>query len=58
MSDANAAELWGTLGRKVDPTGIRTDKQKIIDVDLVRAAVAARLRDPDHGESHDTQPME
>ena len=58
MSDANAAALWGTLGRKVDPTGIRSDKQKIIDVDLVRAAVAARLGDPEHGGSHAAQPME
>ena len=43
MSDATAAPLWGRLGRKVDPTGIRKDQRKIIDVCEVRGAVAARL---------------
>jgi hypothetical protein len=45
MSDEKARPLWGTLGRKVDPTGVRPDGRKIIDVNQVRAAVAAALRD-------------
>src|SRR5438046_1320352 len=31
---------WGTLGRKVDPTGTRPDKQSIIDVGEIRRRVA------------------
>jgi N-acetyl-anhydromuramyl-L-alanine amidase AmpD len=36
--------LWGRLGRKVDPTGRRADARPILDVDVVRRAVAVRLR--------------
>jgi N-acetyl-anhydromuramyl-L-alanine amidase AmpD len=35
--------LWGTVGRKVDPTGTRTDGVPIIDIDAVRRDVARRL---------------
>ncbi len=35
---------WGTVGRKVDPTGQRADRQPIIDVAGVREEVAVRLR--------------
>ena len=35
--------LWGTLGRKVDPTGQRNDGRKIIDVESVRERVRAIL---------------
>lgn len=58
MSDATAAPMWGTPGRKVDPTGVRRDGQKIIDVVEVRAGVYARLGDAEKGGSRDTQPME
>ncbi len=34
---------WGRLGRKVDPTGQRTDGLPILDVLTVRHAVAWRL---------------
>jgi N-acetyl-anhydromuramyl-L-alanine amidase AmpD len=44
MSDARARALWGTLGRKVDPTGRRSDGRPILDVNEVRRAVAAALR--------------
>jgi hypothetical protein len=36
-------ELWGTLGRKVDPTGQRRDRRPIIDVAEVRRRVAEAL---------------
>jgi N-acetyl-anhydromuramyl-L-alanine amidase AmpD len=45
MSDERARPLWGTLGRKVDPTGVRPDGRKIIDVNQVRLGLAAALRD-------------
>jgi hypothetical protein len=45
MSDVTGRALWGQLGRKVDPTGVRKDRRPIIDVNQVRAAVAAALRD-------------
>ena len=32
--------LWGKLGRKADPTGIRKDGRPIIDTDVVRRMVA------------------
>jgi hypothetical protein len=35
--------LWRRVGRKVDPTGIRSDGVPIIDVTNVRRAVARRL---------------
>ena len=39
---ANRA-LWGTLGRKVDPTGTRADGVPIIDITQLRRDVARRL---------------
>ena len=36
-------ELWGTLGRKVDPTGQRRDGRTIIDVAAIRRRVADAL---------------
>jgi N-acetyl-anhydromuramyl-L-alanine amidase AmpD len=45
MSDVRGRAFWGRLGRKVDPTGVRKDARPIIDVNQVRAAVAAALRD-------------
>jgi hypothetical protein len=45
LSDETGRALWGRLGRKVDPTGVRKDRRPIIDVNQVRAAVAAALRD-------------
>jgi N-acetyl-anhydromuramyl-L-alanine amidase AmpD len=36
-------ELWGTLGRKVDPTGQRPDGRPIIDVAALRRRVANAL---------------
>ena len=35
-ADTKRRELWGTTGRKVDPTGLRADRRPIIDVDEVR----------------------
>jgi N-acetyl-anhydromuramyl-L-alanine amidase AmpD len=34
--------LWGTTGRKVDPTGVRRDGQPIVDIAAVRREVARR----------------
>ena len=45
LSDESARGRWGRLGRKVDPTGVRKDRRPIIDINEVRAAVAAALRD-------------
>ena len=45
LSDETGRARWGRLGRKVDPTGVRKDARPIIDVNQVRAAVAAALRD-------------
>src|SRR5579862_2759260 len=45
LSDAAGRARWNRLGRKVDPTGVRKDGRAIIDVNQVRAAVAAALRD-------------
>jgi hypothetical protein len=45
LSDETGRALWGRLGRKVDPTGVRKDRRPIIDVNQVRAAVAVALRD-------------
>ena len=58
LSDAKAESLWGKLGRKVDPTGVRKDGQAIINVGEVRAAVSARLADQNQGGGHATQPIE
>ena len=35
------SELWGTLGRKVDPTGRRPDGRPIIDMSAMRQRVTA-----------------
>jgi hypothetical protein len=43
MSDEAGRALWGRLGRKVDPTGTRSDRHAVVDVTAIRAAVAARL---------------
>ena len=45
MSDESGRVLWGGVGRKVDPTGVRRDGVSIIDAECVRAVVAVRLRD-------------
>jgi len=44
MSDARGRALWGKTGRKVDPTGRRSDGRPILDVGAVRRAVSAALR--------------
>ena len=36
-------QLWGKLGRKADPTGLRTDGVPILSVPQVRARVASQL---------------
>ena len=38
-----ARSLWGKVGRKVDPTGIRRDQRPIVDVVTVRTRVAQAL---------------
>lgn len=43
MLDATGRALWGRLGRKVDPTGVRKDRRPIIDINEVRRRVAAAL---------------
>jgi hypothetical protein len=43
IPESRARLLWGTPGRKVDPTGVRKDGRKIIDVGAVQAEVALRL---------------
>ena len=52
MSDARGRGLWGKLGRKVDPTGVRADGRPILDVDLVRREVTTALgeRGGDHAQ--------
>jgi N-acetyl-anhydromuramyl-L-alanine amidase AmpD len=45
LSDEAGRARWGRLGRKVDPTGVRNDGRAIIDINEVRSAVAAALRD-------------
>ena len=45
MTDAKGQTLWGRPGRKVDPLGIRKDGRPIINVNEVREAVAAALRE-------------
>lgn len=35
--------LWGRLGRKVDPTGVRPDGRRIIDVPAMRTRVVTTL---------------
>jgi N-acetyl-anhydromuramyl-L-alanine amidase AmpD len=36
-------QLWGTVGRKVDPTGVRSDRRPIVDVADMQRRVAAAL---------------
>jgi len=43
IPDAKGRYLWGKLGRKVDPTGQRTDGRRILDVDEVRSRVLVQL---------------
>src|SRR5438045_3313945 len=43
IRESRARLLWGAIGRKVDPTGVRADGRKIIDVRAVQAEVALRL---------------
>jgi hypothetical protein len=43
IPESRARLLWGTVGRKVDPTGVRADGRKIIDVNAVRIAVVLKL---------------
>ena len=43
IPEAKARLLWGMVGRKVDPTGVRKDGRKIIDVRAVQAEVTLRL---------------
>ena len=38
IPDARGTTLWGKLGRKVDPTGVRKDRHPIIDITAVRHA--------------------
>jgi len=45
IPESRARFLWGTVGRKVDPTGVREDGRKIIDVRKVQVEVAFRLGD-------------
>jgi hypothetical protein len=51
MSDDRGRLLWGRLGRKVDPTGRRSDGVPIIDVNQVRLRLVQALRSS--GESDD-----
>jgi hypothetical protein len=37
-------ERWGKLGRKVDPTGIRSDKRHIIDIAGLKSMIRERIR--------------
>jgi hypothetical protein len=43
IPQSRARLLWGSVGRKVDPTGVRKDGRKIIDVASVQASVARQL---------------
>jgi hypothetical protein len=43
MADERGRTLWGKLGRKVDPTGVRADGVPVLDVAVVRARVSALL---------------
>jgi N-acetyl-anhydromuramyl-L-alanine amidase AmpD len=36
-------ELWGKVGRKVDPTGCRPDGRAVLDLEVVRRKVQGRL---------------
>lgn len=56
IPEARARLLWGAVGRKVDPTGVRKDGRKIIDVSAVQEEVARRLGvspTPSHPERRD-----
>ena len=43
ITDERGRALWGKLGRKVDPTGVRKDGVPVIDINIVRARVATLL---------------
>lgn len=43
MPDVRGRALWGKVGRKVDPTGVRRDRLAVLDVNDIRAAVVAEL---------------
>lgn len=43
MSDQVASARWGRLGRKQDPTGLRGDKRRIVDMTHVRTEVRQAL---------------
>jgi hypothetical protein len=43
IPDARGRTLWGHLGRKVDPTGTRADRQPILSVSDTAARVALAL---------------
>ena len=45
LSNKKGRPLWGRLGPKVDPTGVRKDRRPIIDINEVRATVADTSRD-------------
>jgi hypothetical protein len=44
LTDAKGCSLWGKLGRKVDPTGVRRDGRPILDTQGIRRAVSAALQ--------------
>ena len=54
ISEHHARLLWGTVGRKVDPTGVRHDGRKIIDLGALQVKVAVLLRA--HGHPVDPNP--
>ena len=43
-ADAHGRALWGKVGRKVDPTGVRTDGVPVLDVATMRTRVSDMLR--------------
>ena len=43
MAEAKGRALWGRLGRKVDPTGVRTDGLAVLATSWVRRLVELRL---------------
>ena len=47
-ASTKAKALWGRLGRKVDPTGVRADGRKIIDVADIRVRIATALATSDN----------
>jgi N-acetyl-anhydromuramyl-L-alanine amidase AmpD len=43
-------ELWGRLGRKVDPTGVRSDGRPVIGLPQVRTLIRNQLQPEDSGD--------